>query len=89
MDIARTGNKYLADTEPWKLIKTDEARVKTIINLSLQLCANLAIAFEPFTPFMAASLRLQLGLGSLGSDSLGNYPPLPAGPEIAKPELLY
>ncbi len=94
MDIARTGNKYLADTEPWKLIKTDEARVKTIINLSLQLCANLAIAFEPFTPFMAASLRLQLGLGSLGWDSLGwdslgNYSLLPAGAEIAKPELLF
>ncbi len=94
MDIARTGNKYLADTEPWKLIKTDEARVKTIINLSLQLCANLAIAFEPFTPFMAASLRRQLGLGSLGWDSLGwdslgNYSLLPAGAEIAKPELLF
>ncbi len=89
MDIARTGNKYLADTEPWKLIKTDEARVRTIINLALQLCANLSIAFEPFTPFMAKALREQLHLGTPSWDQLGNYALLPAGAEIAKPELLF
>ena len=89
MDIARAGNKYLADTEPWKLIKTDEARVRTIINLALQLCANLAIAFEPFTPFMATELRRQLHLGDPSWDQLGNWHILPAGAEIDKPSLLF
>lgn len=89
MDIARIGNKYLADTEPWKLIKTDGERVKTVINLALQFCANLSIAFEPFTPFMAENLRGQLGLPKLNWDHLGNFNLLEAGHEIAKPELLF
>jgi methionyl-tRNA synthetase len=62
MNLARVGNKYLADTEPWKLAKTDMARVGTILNVSLQLCANLAIAFEPFLPFSSAKLRNMLNI---------------------------
>ena len=57
MNLARIGNKYLADTEPWKLAKTDMARVETILHVALQVCANLAIAFEPFLPFSAQKLR--------------------------------
>jgi len=89
MEIARVGNKYLADTEPWKLIKTDEPRVATIINLALQICANLSVAFEPFTPFMAASLKKQLGLGALAWQDLGSFTLLAPGAAIAKPELLF
>jgi methionyl-tRNA synthetase len=62
MNLARVGNKYLADTEPWKLAQTDMARVGTILNVSLQLCANLSIAFEPFLPFSSAKLRKMLNL---------------------------
>jgi methionyl-tRNA synthetase len=62
MNLARTGNKYLTDTEPWKLAKTDMPRVGTILNVSLQLCANLAIGFEAFLPFSSARLRKMLGL---------------------------
>ena len=62
MNLARIGNKYLADSEPWKVIKTDPERVKTIINLSLQLVANLAIVFEPFLPFSSERLRTMLGV---------------------------
>ena len=63
MGIARVGNKYISDTEPWKLAKTDMARVATILNVSLQICADLAVAFEPFTPFAAERLRTMLGVG--------------------------
>ncbi|MBO4447011.1 MAG: methionine--tRNA ligase [Bacteroidales bacterium] len=62
MGIARVGNKYISDTEPWKVAKTDMARTGTILNISLQICANLALAFEPFTPFAAARLRDMLGV---------------------------
>ncbi|MDE5797192.1 MAG: methionine--tRNA ligase, partial [Muribaculaceae bacterium] len=62
MNIARAGNKYLADTEPWKLAKTDMERVGTILNIAIQICANLAVAFEPFMPFMGADLAAQLHL---------------------------
>ncbi len=89
MNIARIGNKYLADTEPWKLIKTDEARVQTILNVALQICANLAIAFEPFLPFMAADLRGQLRLGELPWSRLGDFDIMADGAEIEKPHLLF
>lgn len=64
MNLARIGNKYLADTEPWKLAKTDMPRVATILNISLQLVANLAIAFEPFLPFSSEKLRKMLNMDS-------------------------
>ena len=89
MNIARVGNKYLADTEPWKLIKTDEERVKTILNIALQLCANLAIAFEPFLPFMSKKLSKQLGLSQLSWSDLGNFAMLSEGDAIEKPQLLF
>ncbi len=89
MDIARTGNKYLADSEPWKLIKTDPERTATILNIAVQICANLAVAFEPFMPFMAESLRKQLGLGKLSWDMLGSVDLVAAGSVISKPELLF
>ena len=89
MNIARIGNKYLADNEPWKLIKTDPVRTATILNLSIQLCANLAVVFEPFTPFMAAKLAEQLRLKELKWDMAGNFDLLPDGEEIGKPELLF
>ena len=89
MNIARVGNKYLADTEPWKLIKTDEERVKTILNIALQLCANLAIAFEPFLPFMSEKLSKQLGLSQLSWSDLGNFAMLSEGDVIEKPQLLF
>jgi len=63
MSIARCGNKYISDTEPWKVVKTDKDRCATILNVSLQICADLAIAFEPFTPFAAEKLRKMLGVG--------------------------
>ena len=62
MSIARVGNKYISDTEPWKVAKTDMERCATILNVSLQICADLAIAFEPFTPFAAEKLRKMLGV---------------------------
>ena len=89
MNIARVGNKYLADTEPWKLIKTDEERVKTILNIALQLCANLAIAFEPFLPFMSKDLSAQLGLSEMKWSDLGNFSLLAEGVSIEKPRLLF
>jgi methionyl-tRNA synthetase len=89
MNLARIGNKYLADSEPWKVIKTDPERVKTIINLSLQLTANLAIAFEPFLPFSSKKLREMLNEESFEWSRLGSIDLLPAGHQLAKPELLF
>ena len=89
MNVARIGNKFLADTEPWKLIKTDPVRTATILNLSVQLCANLAVIFEPFTPFMAAKLAEQLRLKELKWDMTGSFDLVPDGIEIGKPELLF
>jgi methionyl-tRNA synthetase len=89
MNIARIGNKYLADSEPWKLIKTDAERVKTILNLSIQICAQLAVAFEPFTPFMSAALKRQLGMGDLSWNQLGNFELIKSGVAIEKPQLLF
>lgn len=89
MNVARVGNKYLADTEPWKLWKTDPARVGTILNVSLQICATLAVVCEPFMPFMSEKLCKMLGLGKLEWDMAGRDDLMDAGNEIAKPELLF
>ncbi len=89
MNLARIGNKYLADTEPWKLAKTDMPRVATILNLALQITANLAIAFEPFLPFSAEKLRGMLHMGHCDWNMLGRTDILPAGAELGKPELLF
>lgn len=89
MNLARIGNKYLADTEPWKLAKTDMDRVATILNLSLQITANLAIAFEPFLPFSVEKLRGMLHLGHCDWNMLGRTDILPAGAELGKAELLF
>ena len=89
MNVARIGNKYLADNEPWKLIKTDPVRTATILNLAVQICANLAVIFEPFTPFMAAKLAQQLKLKELKWDMTGKFDLIPDGIEIGKPELLF
>lgn len=89
MNLARIGNKYLADTEPWKLAKTDMKRVETIMNVSLQICANLAIAFEPFLPFTAEKLRGMLGMAEVEWNKLGQLDILAAGTKIEKPVLLF
>ena len=89
MNLARIGNKYLADTEPWKLAKTDMARVATIMNLAMQITANLAIAFEPFLPFSAEKLRNMIGLTQLDWNKLGATDIIASGTELAKPELLF
>lgn len=89
MNLARIGNKYLADTEPWKLAKTDKTRVGTILNLSLQLAANLAIAFEPFLPFSSEKLRSMLGMESFSWESLGSTELLAEGHQLNKAELLF
>ena len=89
MNLARIGNKYLADTEPWKIAKTDMDRVATILNISLQLVANLAIAFEPFLPFSSEKLRNMLNMDSFDWATLGSTNLLPAGHQLATPELLF
>lgn len=89
MNLARIGNKYLADTEPWKLAKTDMKRVETIMNVSLQICANLAIAFEPFLPFTAEKLRAMLGMAEVDWYKLGQLDILADGAKIEKPVLLF
>ena len=89
MNLARIGNKYLADTEPWKLAKTDMPRVATILNIALQLVANLAIAFEPFLPFSSEKLRHMLCMDSFDWNQLGHTDLLPAGHLLGKPELLF
>lgn len=89
MNLARIGNKYLADAEPWKVIKTDSERVKTILYVSLQLVANLAIAFEPFLPNSSAKLREMLANPELTWERLGQTDLLAAGTVLPKPELLF
>jgi len=89
MNLARIGNKYIADEEPWKVIKTDPERVKTIIYVSLQLTANLAIAFEPFLPFSSARLRDMICMETLNWEDLGKTELLPAGKQLGKPSLLF
>ncbi len=89
MNLARIGNKYLADTEPWKLAKTDMTRVSTILNIALQISANLAIAFEPFLPFSAAKLRKMLNMTECDWSRLGEMNLLADGAVINAPELLF
>jgi methionyl-tRNA synthetase len=89
MDFSRLGNKFLGDTEPWKAIKENEARVKTILHISLQLTANLAIVMEPFLPFSAAKLHEMLGLKSLSWPSAGKVDLLPIGHKLNEPSLLF
>ncbi|MFT5955875.1 MAG: methionyl-tRNA synthetase, partial [Cyclobacteriaceae bacterium] len=89
MDLARLGNKYLADTEPWKLIKTEEERVPTILNISLQIAAALAVLAEPFLPFTSEKLKQQFGIGEVSWDSAVSGDLLPAGRAILKADLLF
>ena len=89
MNLARIGNKYIADSEPWKVVKTDPERVKTVIYISLQLTANLAIAFEPFLPFSSEKLRKMLNMDTFEWSELGKDNLLPVGHQLNKPELLF
>ncbi len=89
MELARIGNRYLAETEPWKLAKTDMQRVATILNLSLQLVANLSIVFEPFLPFSSKKLREMLNLSSFEWTSLGSTSLLAEGHELGEVGLLF
>ena len=89
MNLARIGNKYLADTEPWKVAKTDMKRVETILNVSLQICANLAIAFEPFLPFTAEKLRTMLAMNEVDWNKLGSLDILAEGTQLENPVLLF
>jgi methionyl-tRNA synthetase len=89
MDLARLGNKYLADTEPWKMIKTDQERVKTILHISLQITANLTIMLEPFLPFTTAKLAGYLNLGKLSWHDAGNTALLKSRGILKEPGLLF
>ena len=89
MNLARIGNKYLAETEPWKLAKTDMNRVATILNISLQIAANLSIAFEPFLPFTSQRLREMLNLSTFDWKELGKMNLLAEGHQLNTPELLF
>lgn len=89
MELARLGNKYLADTEPWKLVKTDEKRVETIMNIALQIAANLAVLSEPFIPFTAQKLKAFLHAENLAWNDLGSDALIPAGAMTEKPSLLF
>ena len=89
MNIARIGNKYLQDTEPWKLAKTDMERVATILNIAIEICANIDIAFEPFTPFMSKKLAGMLKLEKLDWQSLGSIDLVAPATQLGQPELLF
>ncbi len=89
MNFARIGNKYLADTEPWKVVKTDAERVKTILNIALQITANITIAIEPFMPFSAEKILKMLAVESFGWDNLGSMSLIAAGHTIGEPSLLF
>ena len=89
MNIARIGNKYLQDTEPWKLAKTDMERVATILNIAIEICANIDIAFEPFTPFMSKKLAGMLKLEKLDWQSHGSIDLVAPATQLGKPELLF
>ena len=89
MNLARIGNKYIADCEPWKVAKTDMKRVETILNISLQLCANLAIAFEPFLPFSSEKLLKMLNVDHYEWEQLGSTDLLKAGHQLGEPVLLF
>ena len=89
MSLARLGNKYLADTEPWKLVKTNEARVKTILNIALQLAANMALLSEPFLPFSSARLKKMLQMPPTDWDSIGKSDLLANGHRLGETFLLF
>ena len=89
MNLARLGNKYLTDTEPWKLVKSDPERTATVMNLSLQICANLAVLCAPFLPFTADKLHLMLNLPAKGWQDAGKADLLMEGHTIGTPELLF
>ena len=89
MNLARIGNKYITDCEPWHVAKTDMKRVETILNISLQLVANLAIAFEPFLPFSSERLRKMLNIDSFEWEQLGSTDLMKPGHQLAEPELLF
>ncbi len=89
MNLARLGNKYLTDTEPWKLIKTDPERTATVMNLSLQICANLAVLCAPFLPFTADKMHRIMNLRAMGWQDAGRADLLPEGHQIGTPELLF
>lgn len=89
MNIARLGNRYLQEAEPWKVAKTDMARTATILNVALQICASISIVFEPFLPFMSAKLLKMLGGDKITWDMIGCNDLIPAGARIGEPELLF
>lgn len=89
MNLARIGNKYLADSEPWKTAKTDMGRTATILNIALQITANLSIVFEPFLPFSAAKIRSFININHLEWNNLGNFNLLPEGHALGNAELLF
>jgi len=89
MNLARIGNKYITECEPWKVWKTDPKRVETILNISLQLVANLAIAFEPFLPFSSEKLRKMINMPNFEWSQLGSTDLLKAGTQLNEPELLF
>ncbi|WP_352422566.1 methionine--tRNA ligase [Proteiniphilum sp.] len=89
MNLARIGNKYLADSEPWKTAKTDMDRTGTILNIALQITANLSIVFEPFLPFSSAKIRNFINTDHLGWDDLGSFELLPEGHSLGNSELLF
>ncbi len=89
MNLARIGNKYITECEPWKVWKTDPKRVETILNISLQLVANLAIAFEPFLPFSSEKLRKMINMPNFEWTQLGSTNLLKAGDQLTEPELLF
>ncbi len=89
MNLARIGNKYITECEPWKVWKTDPKRVETILNISLQLVANLAIAFEPFLPFSSEKLRKMINMDKFDWAQLGSTDLLKAGHQLAEPQLLF
>ena len=89
MNLARIGNRYITECEPWKVWKTDPERVKTILNICLQLTANLAVAFEPFLPFSSKKLRSLLQLETFEWEQLGSMDILSSGHQLAEPELLF
>ena len=89
MNLARIGNKYITECEPWKVWKPDPKRVETILNISLQLVANLAIAFEPFLPFSSEKLRKMINMPNFEWSQLGSTDLLKAGDQLAEPELLF
>lgn len=89
MNLARLGNKYLADTEPWKLIKTDEARAATVLNISLQIAASLSVLAEPFLPFTTRKLRKMLGIDEKAWEQAGDGYLVPENHQLGEPALLF